>query len=151
MSDWQNAFKRCVEKLDDAVDALEKEAAMSERLAQHTGWAQAAMTADLDELEHVLSCHIENEVPLEAVLRLDPETVARILLSLREQWHTSNEVDAADDEEAEARVAELERTERWLRYVLTTKLGHSAGSTQPPAGWNDPVRENNVPQAPLNP
>ena len=50
-------------------------------------WRKESLTCELDELEHVLQAHIENDVAIEAVLRLPPQTVAEILLSLRADMH----------------------------------------------------------------
>ena len=71
-------------------------------------WRKESLTCDLDELEHVLQAHIENDVAIEAVLRLPPQTVAEILLSLRADMRRE-QVQSMEEWE------EQERTIAWLR------------------------------------
>lgn len=46
-------------------------------------WYEKSLTADLEELEHVIVGHLENELPVEALLRIDHRRLAEICLLLR--------------------------------------------------------------------
>ena len=69
------------------------------------------MTADVESVEHVLQAHVENQdIPVEAVLRLEPKVVAELLLEVRGRLHYEREERAEDYEEelkTEALLAEV--------------------------------------------
>jgi hypothetical protein len=75
---------------------------------QNDLWKEASLTADLHELEHVVTSHVENALPLEAVLRLDKETLAKGIIRLREDLHREMEQNYEEDkmrDEEDARLA----------------------------------------------
>jgi hypothetical protein len=106
-------------------------------------WRKESLTCDLDELEHVLQAHIENDVAIEAVLRLPPQTVAEILLSLRADMRRE-QVQSMEEWE------EQERTIAWLRrakfkniykphpsspvFIMAAEVEQHLASS-PPEGW----------------
>lgn len=72
------------------------------------------MTADVESLEHVLQAHIENgDIPVEAVLRLEPKVIAELLLDVRDRIRQERE-DSAEDYEDEL------KTDALLEEVLGT-------------------------------
>lgn len=80
-----------------------KEQRPREIQGQSDSWKEASLTADIDEVEHVIYSHISQALPLAALMRFDKEKLAQMLLDLRKQWHDDKEWDALEDEREEAK------------------------------------------------
>jgi hypothetical protein len=109
-------------------------------------WRKESLTCDLDELEHVLQAHIENDVAIEAVLRLSPQTVAEILLSLRADMHREQVQSMEEWEEQERTIAWLRKAEFKKLYkphpsspifIMAEEVGQHLASSPPPE-WKTP-------------